>query len=539
VELRRRLKIDLQLVDSRFAVLLPHAAGVPVPTLLTLLDSGNPDLRAALAASIQSRGPQSVTVDGLQIVCVALTTERRVSGVLLLGRVSGPGQDAETSRAQLELIGSWLSTAVEAHLVGPPSMQASGVDRVAALARLFSQAADRTSDRELVRLFGEAVAVWHDIEVCGYVDTAAGTFIREVALPGARKGERPAVLPAAGLPESIELTQLPQGHLDRFGLPVSSDAYVTRLRRGSGRSWLLVVTGAIDAYDLQRLSAYVALLDVALALASATAAARAVSAVNRQLFERHDAPDRVAGRALDVLRSALGAGSAAVSIEPAEGAPLVRVVRPDPRADAAAARTTRLVVLRRTERHCTTTLGFTRSDGRQFTPRDYDLANAAVDVFDTWGRAAMSRPVRGRDRRAAAKEFPEVIERFASAALDRGSAITTVALVAQNAAFQPGLTQRWVAGMRGHVRASDLAGMIAEGEIALLLHDTSAEDAARVAGRLRAAVGGTPGADSMLIGVASRAPGTGSAVGVVQQARADALRAGDGVRASVVSEVRS
>ena len=182
-----------------------------------------------------------------------------------------PGQDSEASRAQLELVGSWLSTAVEAHLLSPPALHASGVNRIAPLAKLLATAAETEGDRELVRLFGEAVAVWHDIEVSGYIEMSDGNFARDVSLPGARRGDRPPTIPAMGLPDSAELARLPQGHVDRFGLPVNNDAYVCQLRRARGRAWLLVFTGAIDAYDLQRLVAYIALLDVALAFASAEA----------------------------------------------------------------------------------------------------------------------------------------------------------------------------------------------------------------------------------------------------------------------------
>ena len=74
----------------------------------------------------------------------------------------------------------------------------------------------------------------------------------------------------------------------------------------SGRAWLLVFTGAIDAYDLQRLAAYVALLDVALAFASAEATAHSVSTITRRLADVEDTPETRASLALEELRNALG-----------------------------------------------------------------------------------------------------------------------------------------------------------------------------------------------------------------------------------------
>jgi PleD family two-component response regulator len=92
--------------------------------------------------------------------------------------------------------------------------------------------------------------------------------------------------------------------------------------------------------------------------------------------------------------------------------------------------------------------------------------------------------------------------------------------------------------MRGQLRPLDLAGTLEEGEIGLLMHDTTAHHAKAIAERLRAVVGGAPESGPILIGVATRAPGGGRVDGLVREARADALGAdststsgyGNGVR---------
>jgi hypothetical protein len=73
------------------------------------------------------------------------------------------------------------------------------------------------------------------------------------------------------------------------------------------------------------------------------------------------------------------------------------------------------------------------------------------------------------------------------------------------------------------MRASDIAGMLAEGEIGLLMHDTAVVQAKGIAERLRSVVSAAPGRGSILIGAASRVPGEGTAEGIVQDARADAV----------------
>ena len=537
LELRRRLKVDIQLVDDRHTPLLPFAASGPAPSLSGLWEQREPVVVTAVTSALQTRVPQAVAWHGLQIICLPLAVERSTAGVLVLGRLLPPGQDSDASRAQLELVGSWLSTAVEAHLLSPPALHASGVNRIAPLAKLLATAAETESDRELVRLFGEAVAVWHDIEVSGYIETADGNFARDVSLPGARRGDRPATIPAMGLPDSAELARLPQGHVDRFGLPVNNDAYVCQLRRGHGRAWLLVFTGAIDAYDLQRLVAYVSLLDVALAFASADAAAHITMTLTRRLADGDDAAETRASLALDELRVALSASSATVTAESASGEVVLRASSPVI-GGAETGKSSRLTVVNRSDRQYTTTVSIARGDGLQFTPRDHAVATAAAGVLHAWAsssRVSMSR----RDRRTGAPAFHEVMERSAREAVERGAPVTAVVLLIRDAALSPGSTQRWVAGMRGQMRPSDLAGMLAEGEIGLLMHDTTAQHAKTIASRLRSVVDGLPGTEPILIGVATRVPGLPVLDGLVREARTDALSSRSSERnASMAREVR-
>jgi hypothetical protein len=521
LELRRRLKVDIQLVDDRHTALLPFAAGGPAPSLSGLWEQREPVVVSAVTSALQMRVPQAVAWHGLQIICTPLTVERSPSGVLVLGRMLPHGQDSEASRAQLELVGSWLSTAIEAHLLSPPALHASGVNRIAPLAKLLTTAAESESDRELVRLFGEAVAVWHDIEVSGYIEMSDGTFARDVSLPGARRGERPAMIPAMGLPDSTELTRLPQGHLDRFGLPVNNDAYVCQLRRGTGRAWLLVFTGAIDAYDLQRLVAYVALLDVALAFASAEATMHCVSVITKRLAEIEDSPETRASLVLEELRDAIAGASATLTIESAGGPTLLRASTPGT-TSGENVKTTRLTVVNRSDRHYTTTVSIARGDSGSFTPQEQGLVSVAADVLTAWAssfRVSTSK----RDRRSGSPGFQDMMERCAREAVERGAPVTAVVLLIRDTVLSPGSTQRWVAGMRGQMRPSDLAGMLAEGEIGLLMHDTTAQHAKSIASRLRAVVDGLPGTDTILIGVATRMPGLPMVDGIVREARTDAL----------------
>jgi hypothetical protein len=523
LELRRRLKVDLLLVDSRAAVLLP-ALGEQAARLSAMLEHGEASLLAAIATAVRERTSQALDLGGLQIICVPVMTDRNACGALLVGRVSPPRQDPGASRAQLELVASWLTAAVDAHLLSPPAFQSSGLNRVAPLAQLLGQASQRESDRELIRLFGEAIAVWHDIEVSGYVETPAGAFARDVTLPGTKKGERPAMIAGVGLPDSTDLTRLPQGHLDRFGLPVNDDVYVRRFKGANGRAWLLVFTGEIGAYDVQRLSAYVALLDLALSLATTAFTSRIVTAISGRLAIAGAVPEMQATQALEELRTSLGAAAATLVIEGKNGVPVLRVScaagGADGEGDTGAFR---LVLVKRSELHYTTTVSLGRRESLQFTPRDYAAAGTAAAAFDAWAHVTFGGASTRRERRVASHGFPELLQRSAREALDRGSPVAAVVLLIRDAASLPGSTQRWVGGIRGQMRASDLVGMMGEGEIGLLMRDTGAEQAKGIAERLRIVVGGEPGRESVLVGVAGRNPGHGTADGIVHDAREDAV----------------
>jgi len=523
LELRRRLKVDLVLVDGRLEPLVAPSGADSPRSVRALLDAGDPSVAEAIDAALETRTVQTIDHGGLQISCLAIAGARGATGALVVGRAPASSQEPSAARAQLELAASWLASAVESHLGSLPTLAASGLDRVAPLAHLLGEAAEREADRELVRLFGEAIAVWHDVDLSGFVETSGGAFMRDVTLPGTRVDTLPGEIPADGAPESGELARLRQDLADRFDVPVDTEIYVRRIRRNGGRSWLLVFVGAIDAQSQERLSAYVTLLELALALSTTAVTARLVTAVSRRLADVSATSEERARRALAELRTALGATSGSVSIDTAKGAPLLRVGEPASASTIAGVGPTRLVLVKQSERHYTTTVSLSRPEDRPFSPRDHEAASAVLEMLAAWAPAAFAAAPASRERRAEASRFQSVLERSARDAIGRGAPVTIVVLVVPDAPALPGSTQRWVAGIRGQMRASDLAGMLAEGEIGLLMQDTTAAHARSIAERLRTVVGTTEGRQSILIGVASRAPGGDTVDGLVTEARSDAI----------------
>lgn len=392
------------------------------------------------------------------------------------------------------------------------------------------------SDRDLIRLFGEALGIWFDVDLYGYVETPRGTFARDTSFPGAADAA-PATLPIPGLPDSASLTRLPQGHADRFGFSTSAHAYVARLRQHDGPSWLIVLSGPIEHADLARLDACVAVLRMSLDSHGAGMTAEAVAAVASRLMSG-GSTDACATQALAEVREILGASSAALTIDGPDGQRAVHAASRGAEGRAHdPANATRLVVARRVEGGGSLSLALAHWDGRHFSPQEHQVSEAVATSFERWSQGLVLWKESGRERRRATSRFEKDIEEFTAHALARGIATTTIVVRASAAINTPGLTQRWVAGIRAQMRASDLVGVIGDGEVAVLLHDATAEQADRAIARVTAVVTATPEGGVVSVGVSTRQPGE-HAAGAVEDARRRASDAAD-TSGSFFGEVRT
>jgi hypothetical protein len=177
------------------------------------------------------------------------------------------------------------------------------------------------------------------------------------------------------------------------------------------------------------------------------------------------------------------------------------------------------------------TLTLTRSDHQHFTPLEHSMALVAAELLADW----VGKPA-SLDTSDAVTVFGRTIERLASEALERGLAVTAVVVATNGSA--PGASQAFVDELRRQMRQSDVVGVLRPGEVGLLLPDTTAAHAAAVARRLRAALGALAASRSSIraIGFATRVPGEGVADGILNDARANALRrSGNGIVHSAAS----
>jgi hypothetical protein len=515
-ELCRPLGVQAQLLDDSAAALLPPEtpAGPAGPSLRELSVRPERPLVSAVARALQSRAPQPLQVDGAEILCTPLVIEGRPLGVLAVARLPR-STPSPVSSEQLSTVCGWLAGAVERHL----SSALAGPDNLSALHKVLQHVVQGGTDRDLVAVFAEALALWHDIEVVGYIETAPGVFMRAASLAGRTVQDRPIVFPTEALPQELRVNRIPQTDINGMEGSGPGDVLVTTLSRGGGNgSWLLTMSGAIDACDSQVLGNYVSALDMAVALATAASRTRVAMLLSHRLSA---SPGEAAGgfeAALDALRAALSATAAGFAVESTGR----RIVYHAGSADIGAAGDgdrARMMVRRVMAGGDGATLTLVRADHQHFTPLEHSMALVAAELLSDW----VGRPA-ALDASDAVTVFGRTIERLASEALERGLAVTAVVVATNGAA--PGASQAFVDELRRQMRQSDVVGVLRPGEVGLLLPDTTAAHAAAVAHRLRAALSVLAASRSSIraIGFATRMPGEGVAEGILSDARANALR---------------
>jgi hypothetical protein len=519
----RRLHLDVQLVD-------PHThSGLPTSVddqtaLARLVASRVPELRNLVSAAATRRTRQIAVMQGLRISAYPLSEGTDVVGVVLIGYPMSGRRGTGEEPIGLEIAAHSIVVGIQAHLQATPvAMRGASFDDVALLGHVLDAMAAHGTDREITSAFAAALAFWKRVDVYGYVMTADGMFAVEVSPPVPAKVQMPANIPMDALPAASVLTPLSRAEIQALGITHGPDVLVARIPDGDF-PWLIVFCGAISRAEAARLGLYVRLLEQVVRTAVSEATIKLVCAMSSHLLEHADAASDAASAALDALNASTGMASSALKVTTAYGAPLIQLGQMEPRQGDAPGGS-RLVIVRRAPNQYTLTLVLTSAEGRRVTRQQREVADAAANLLDAFVRSVLGR-LQQHDRRTAARTFDEVLDRFAGQAIERGSAVSMVVLLMADAASYPGLTQQWIARIRGVMRAPDIVGMLGEGEIALLLHDTPLDRAEAVAQRIVKmldTIGDRHPSPVVATGVATRLPGSGNGAGLAAEARNDAM----------------
>ena len=424
---------------------------------------------------------QRVSLDGFALVARRLTVQGEVVGGIaivmpLRSASSRPLPDINT-------IEPWLSSAVEAHLGQQPSdEEEEAFDRISSLHRLLHDAVDSGNQTDVATAFAEALFAWDGVEVTGYFTDVQGQWVRGMSPPGATG---PVIL-GAEFGERFRRTQstkVPSNDLVRFGFPPGREVVAIQISETTHDPWILLFAEGFRPINLPRLNLYADLLRDALTRLSNIVETRASWAILQALLGETGDPQRAVNAALRRVRSGAG-GHLGVS---ARDQPDRHHASHGWRSRAGNA----CAPLRSRE-----SAGFDNSSARARDDAVDGEARAGVELPST--RASSRRSCRGdffslAARRAEAarqsnggastRGFEAVLDRAASQMTRDGLDVSVVVIVVPESGSRRAVLQSWVTDIRGRLRGSDLAGVISDGEIGVLLSGTSGE---LRAGRVRA-----------------------------------------------------
>jgi hypothetical protein len=505
------MSLDVQLLDMAYVpvTLYPARPGAPKGPLD---QEATRRLRPAAEAVVTLQAPQVARLPAHTVTLAPVRIGGSMGGVMLVAHPDAEGAGAD--RRHLATVSGWLRTAVEQHLAS----HAVEADHLSALNHALRAAALEGSDRRLVAVFAEALAVWHDIEVVGYVETAPGVFTRAVSLAGRGGDLPPLVFPPQAVPAPQLLTRMPQTHVDG-GDRGAADALVVTLTRGAGAMWLLTISGEIDACDPALLSGYVSALDITLALTARAASARVALAVASDLAAAPLDPQRALERALNRVRRSLSASAARFSARTFAGAASIAA-----RSNGAATPTPgepRLVIERKTPALGQFALEIERVVASPWTPVEHAQARAVADVLEQWAERREPTAAPTSHPAPATDGFAASIDGRVARAIERGESITLV-VFACSPAPTAAQSAALITEVRRFLREGDDAGLLADGQIAIVLTQTTATQAPVAARRLRVALSRAAAGAGIAIaaeGFATRMPGQAAEGSLLDEAR--------------------
>jgi len=553
--LRPHLDVTVEVFDPSLAPLLPDTEdplAAEVRRLACLHEEAGADssLRARLAAAVRTGQHLTVSTSSLHVGFFPLRHDREVAGVLAVGAAAGaarPGPEDDAER-RVERVGWSLRAALEADIA--TSARLSDEQQLSrwlsAILSFLEHLESRTSASDLFASVVEAAAIWGDFDARVYERGLEGRYAMRTALPGFQE-RAPHGFPAdmleahpgvSRISSVAELEQLgwdaPQGEL--LLLPVGPEM---------PPRWVLTFAGAVDA-RFERVFA-------AVGRALGGRLTHLIQATQRGLAERLAA--RLADPALGFegqaaallveLASAVSASQARILVADAEtGAPRVLAtvgggpfvpLPPTIATDRSAAGLgpDRLAIPLAVGLSSPALLELTAAPGHRFSATDAGLAETGAGVAEPWlagalkglsGTGAGTLP--GLVGHGFEARIQEEIERARRFNLEAALLVIDTAVLPVDYR-SPGLAPT-IDALRAHIRASDLLGRLADGQLAVLLVHTDARATAAVMARLQASLAGlaeavSPGARPAIGRSAYPAAGE-SAKALVSAARADLER---------------
>ena len=395
---------------------------------------------------------------------------------------------------------------------------------LATLHRLLAQAVLAGSDRGVVKVFIDALAVWLDVEIRAYVADVDHRYELAVMLPGAG----PAALPAgfAHFVESSDRvwrrpTVIEPG---ADGTADDAEAVLVPVRGRHAAPWVLAMSRRTPIDVEAEVSAYVDALAQALDEVAALDTSRLTWSVIQLFVQDAPSPARLHD-ALAQVSANLGA-ALGLSITTAGGTPVLTVGETAhlPLTGFTVATERLLVVRVDAPLGYAATLGARAPAGRAFTLNDVRKLEAIAGVCGAALGPILRLRAGGPERRARRHSFDEAVERHARDAAARDEPVSVIVIALPRVLRTGSDLRAWLTRFREALRPTDLAGILSPSEVGVLLLDTPSDGAGAVQQRLtRLLRSGTAdeAVDGASMGLATHEPG-GSADSLLDRARARA-----------------
>jgi hypothetical protein len=480
IELRSRLMVAVEIGDPKGQLPLPaQSTDLSQRLRRWLSEDSTESVRAAAERSSQTGDVVFINAEGLRVAVFAMS--HAGAAALVAAEAAGDRPEDERRRYLHALI-TWLV----------PGEGLPGADEVASvqdwrelkiLEQLLAQVASAGEEREVVRAFVEAISVWHDVDARGYVADVNGRLALDVCLPGADHAIAPTTMPPElrDWPAAMHMTARDAAE---WGFAGTNNVVVVKLAGLGVTPRVIAFIGALQPHEEVRLSIYADLLRRALQSAADIESSRLIWALMQRLVANHESSeDALCDAATELSHSAVC--TATVTVRRGDGVKVVDVEPTDDRVDEVPEREALSFPLPLTAPF-SGTLRLSRPPGHPFTARERRLGEVATSILASWLTAALGSGLLYRDRRTLVGDFDDLIARGAGRATQEGADLSVVV-------FRPVLKdepepvkrQAWVGEIRRQLRPFDVAGMLATGEIGVLLPNTPADRARAVAERLQ------------------------------------------------------
>jgi hypothetical protein len=162
-----------------------------------------------------------------------------------------------------------------------------------------------------------------------------------------------------------------------------------------------------------------------------------------------------------------------------------------------------------------------------FTALEREITQAGLAVVHPWLRETLQQ-LNEPERRRRFRPVDAVFEELAADAVQAGQHASVIVISIGAIEPPPGLLITWLGKIRGQLRSADFAGILSDSEVAVLLGDASADQAAAVSARLRQLIESDDSAGVFFqpaIGVVTSSPDSPFERSVVGAARAGARAA--------------